>query len=63
MMMVAGSGVFDIAGGRGNVSFELLVRNGIPSTLVDPRPQKLEKLQHRSVWKRSIVISMLFIDR
>ena len=33
-----GSGVLDVAGGKGEVAFELVNLNGIPATVVDPRP-------------------------
>lgn len=33
----SGIGVVDIAGGRGDLAFELTVRRGIPCTVVDPR--------------------------
>lgn len=42
-----GSGVLDIAGGRGDVSFELQTVRGIRCTLIDPRPQKLSKSQRK----------------
>jgi len=32
-----GSGALDVAGGKGELSFELVNLSGIPSTLVDPR--------------------------
>ena len=41
-----GTGVLDVAGGRGDVSFELHTKRGIPCTLVEPRPRKLSRLQH-----------------
>ncbi|KAF8975290.1 hypothetical protein BGZ46_009224 [Entomortierella lignicola] len=36
----SGSGVLDIAGGRGDLSWELQTRQGIRSTIVEPRPGK-----------------------
>ncbi|KAK9844887.1 hypothetical protein WJX74_008154 [Apatococcus lobatus] len=33
-----GSGVLDVAGGKGEVAFELVNLNGIAATVVDPRP-------------------------
>ena len=38
-----GSGVLDIGGGRGELSFELLNLNNIRATIVDPRPASLHK--------------------
>eukprot|EP00911_Craspedida_sp_UC1_P002716 UC1_evm1s1995 len=35
-----GTGVLDVAGGRGDVSFEMSVRYGVTCTCVDPRPAK-----------------------
>ncbi|KAJ9081924.1 hypothetical protein DSO57_1009628 [Entomophthora muscae] len=43
----SGMGILDIAGGRGEVSFELFTKLGLPVTLVDPRPRKLSKSQAR----------------
>ena len=47
-----GSGVLDIAGGRGDVAFELHTKMGIPCTLIEPRPLKLNKKQHRYLKER-----------
>lgn len=38
-----GSGVLDLAGGQGELSFQLVNLNHIPSTVVDPRPLKLRR--------------------
>ena len=37
--------VLDIAGGRGDLSFELSVKHGVKCIIVDPRPQKFRKWQ------------------
>lgn len=42
-----GTGVIDVAGGRGGVAFELHVKRHITCTLIDPRPMKLDKSQHK----------------
>ena len=42
-----GGGVVDIAGGLGLVSFELAVRYGVPSTLVEPREVVLKAITRR----------------
>ncbi|KAG1678732.1 hypothetical protein FOA52_012771 [Chlamydomonas sp. UWO 241] len=46
----AGSGVLDVAGGRGALTFELVAVHGVRVTLVEPRPFKLDKSQIR--WLR-----------
>ncbi|KAF9973172.1 hypothetical protein BGZ73_003611 [Actinomortierella ambigua] len=57
-----GTGVLDIAGGRGDLSFELQTRQGIPSTIIDPKPEKgFRKWQQR--WlnefkKRTATVAM-----
>ena len=43
----SGSGVLDIAGGRGATSFELTINHKVHSTLLEPRPAKLDKKQMR----------------
>lgn len=46
-----GTGVIDVAGGRGAVSFELSVKRGIPCTVVDPRPMKWNRRQAAAIRK------------
>ena len=41
-----GSGVLDIAGGKGELSFELVNLNNIQATVVEPRPLQLWR-QHK----------------
>lgn len=45
-MLSKGSGVLDIAGGKGELSFELVNLNGIQATVVEPRPLQLWR-QHK----------------
>eukprot|EP00505_MAST-04D_sp_SCG-Rhode-Island_P001427 Stramenopile-MAST_4_protein_1427 len=42
-----GSGILDIAGGKGELSFQLLNLNGISSTLIDPRSMLLDECIHK----------------
>ena len=50
----ASGGVVDIAGGRGLLAFELALEHGVPVTLVDPKPLRLNKKTRRRVrkWRR-----------
>src|SRR5690606_29142839 len=45
----SGEGVCDVAGGRGDLSFELFTKRGIKTTLIDPREPKLRPSQRRTV--------------
>ncbi len=46
-----GTGVIDIAGGNGLLSFELTCRYGIPSTVLDPREMKFNAILRRRMKK------------
>jgi len=48
--LMAGSGILDVGGGKGELSFELLNLNGVPSTVVDPRPLDLSRFARRLCW-------------
>jgi hypothetical protein len=37
-LMASGAGLLDVAGGMGELSWELMNLNGLPSTVMDPRP-------------------------
>ncbi|EEY63973.1 uncharacterized protein PITG_02485 [Phytophthora infestans T30-4] len=50
--LASGKGVVDVAGGRGNVSFELWNKRRLPCTLIEPRPMKLSKQQHKYLKKQ-----------
>jgi len=52
-----GSGVLDIAGGRGEVSWHLQVNNGVRSTVIDPREVKPIKKKKRKELKKKGVES------
>ncbi|TDH73035.1 hypothetical protein CCR75_000018 [Bremia lactucae] len=49
--LAAGTGVIDVAGGKGDIPIQLWIQRGIPTTLVDPRPMKLGKYNRRLVKK------------
>lgn len=44
-----GTGVLDVAGGRGNLAFELFTMRGIPCTTIDPREQKFTRRQRSTL--------------
>ena len=48
----SGSGVLDVAGGRGDLCFELCCLRGVPTTTVDPRERRLNKRQARWLKQR-----------
>ncbi|POM59510.1 hypothetical protein PHPALM_31751 [Phytophthora palmivora] len=50
--LASGKGVIDVAGGRGSVSFELWNKRRLPCTLIEPRPMKLSKQQHKYLKKQ-----------
>lgn len=53
------------AGGSGSLTFELAYVHGIKCTLIDPRPLKLNKLQHKHLQQagRSAAISTLTMQQ
>mmetsp|Transcript_5790 Transcript_5790/g.10239 ORF Transcript_5790/g.10239 Transcript_5790/m.10239 type:complete len:338 (+) Transcript_5790:33-1046(+) len=48
--LASGSGIADIAGGKGELSFELLNLNQVPVTVFDPRPLFLHRYERK--WNR-----------
>lgn len=48
-LLSSGEGVCDVAGGRGDLSFELFNVRHIRTTLIDPREPKLRPAQRRTV--------------
>jgi hypothetical protein len=56
----SGSGVIDVAGGRGDVCVELALR-GIKCTLVEPRWRKLSKTQRHALAVRGLDTSAPFV--
>lgn len=53
-ILSSGTGVIDVAGGRGELSFELAVKHDVPTTLLDPRhPGKLSKAQRKLIEERA----------
>ena len=51
-MINKNGGVLDVAGGRGDLSFELNTKYNIKCTLIDPRQRKLNKRQRRYILKK-----------
>jgi ubiquinone/menaquinone biosynthesis C-methylase UbiE len=43
------AGVLDVAGGKGELAFQLVNLNNIPATVVDPRPLELKSFRSRYV--------------
>jgi len=43
----SGSGIIDVAGGKGELSFEIVNLNHIPATVIDPRPLSLTKFKRK----------------
>eukprot|EP00088_Acartia_fossae_P050720 TRINITY_DN5684_c0_g1_i1.p1 TRINITY_DN5684_c0_g1~~TRINITY_DN5684_c0_g1_i1.p1 ORF type:complete len:372 (+),score=65.54 TRINITY_DN5684_c0_g1_i1:818-1933(+) len=43
--------ILDVAGGRGDLAFELAVKRGFNCQIVDPRPQKLKRWQQKYLKK------------
>ena len=41
-LVASGTGLLDVAGGMGELSFELVNINKLPSTVMDPRPLNLK---------------------
>ncbi|OQR81464.1 hypothetical protein THRCLA_11707 [Thraustotheca clavata] len=50
--LASGSGVIDVAGGKGDIPFELYNKRGIPTTLVEPRPLNPRKV-HRKFFAKN----------
>jgi len=48
----SGTGVLDVAGGRGELAFELQCVRRVPCTLIEPRPMKLDRRQAAMLRKR-----------
>ena len=50
----SGSGVIDVGGGRGGLTFELQFIHGVKVTLIDTRPFKLSRRQHKRMDERGL---------
>jgi len=58
--LARGSGVLDVAGGKGEVAFQFLNLNEIPATVIDPRPLRLKQFERRATvgwwrWRERLV--------
>ncbi|KAI9913968.1 hypothetical protein PsorP6_005532 [Peronosclerospora sorghi] len=51
--LASGTGVVDVAGGKGGIPVQLWIQQGIQTTLIDPRPMKLGKYNRKLVAKAS----------
>ena len=64
--LASGSGVMDVAGGKGMLAFELLNVHGIEGTVVDPRPLQLQRnakmWRHGFYHKRSRVADLAHFE-
>jgi hypothetical protein len=56
----SGSGVVDVAGGRGDVSVELILR-GVRCTLIEPRWRKLSSQQRNLISDRGLDVKKPFV--
>eukprot|EP00877_Chromochloris_zofingiensis_P003199 jgi/Chrzof1/12880/Cz07g10210.t1 len=65
-LLSSGCGVLDVAGGKGELAFELVNLNGIQATVVDPRPLHLDKFNRRmrnGVYHNSVTFAPYNHDR
>ena len=51
-LLQQGTGVLDVAGGKGELSFELVNLNGIPTAVVDPRVSDVQ--EYRDKWDKGL---------
>jgi hypothetical protein len=66
--MLQGSGVLDVAGGKGELAFELVNLNDITATVVDPRPLDLRAFTRKLVTLKIFTVyvelfSLMFLLR